>query len=797
MAILKKSEKNQQKIKPAIPLRDLVVFPNMVVPLLVGRTRSLNSVEEALANEENLVVVFQKDPQVDDPGLEEVFPVGVAVKIIQSVREQTGVMKILVEVLERVYIKDFSKNKKIYSVSIEKTKESSEKNKENEALMRFLLELLDKYLELNTSVPKELYSTISSIEDASRLCDTIAGYLPLKLKDKALILETLPVRQRLQALIDILNSEIGVLEVQKKIQSKVIKKIEDTQKQYFLSEQLKEIQKELGKEGDSDEITQLRDKIKKTAMPANAREKANEELSRLSKTMPLSPEATVIRTYLEWLLSLPWEKNTEDNLDVVHAEKILNEDHYGLDKVKERIVEYLAVRKRAVGLKGPILCFVGPPGVGKTSLGKSIARAMGRKCVRISLGGMRDEAEIRGHRKTYIGSMPGRIIQSLRKVNVNNPIFLLDEIDKLGKDFRGDPSSALLEVLDPEQNVSFSDHYLEIEFDLSKILFITTANTEYSIPAPLLDRMEIISLPGYTMWEKKEIARHFLIPKQLRENGLKETNLKFSEDSISAIIKNYTREAGVRNLEREIANVCRKITKKIVQTSREGPYTINVKSLEKYLGPEKFTSLESEKEHKVGVATGMAWTEYGGEILFTEALTMKGKGSLILTGQLGDVMKESAQAALSYVRAHAGDLGLPEDFYKEIDIHVHVPEGAIPKDGPSAGITISTALISCLLGKPVDSHIAMTGEITLQGKVLKIGGLKSKILAAHRSGIRKIIIPAENEKDLVEIPKKVRDDLEITAVKTIDEVIDLAIIGWKKEKRANGEKSASAENPSS
>ena len=797
MAILKKSEKNQQRIKPAIPLRDLVVFPNMVVPLLVGRTRSLNSVEEALANEENLVVVFQKDPQVDDPGLEEVFPVGVAVKIIQSVREQTGVMKILVEVLERVYIKDFSKNKKIYSVSIEKTKESSEKNKENEALMRFLLELLDKYLELNTSVPKELYSTISSIEDASRLCDTIAGYLPLKLKDKALILETLPVRQRLQALIDILNSEIGVLEVQKKIQSKVIKKIEDTQKQYFLSEQLKEIQKELGKEGDSDEITQLRDKIKKTAMPANAREKANEELSRLSKTMPLSPEATVIRTYLEWLLSLPWEKSTEDNLDVVHAEKILNEDHYGLDKVKERIVEYLAVRKRAVGLKGPILCFVGPPGVGKTSLGKSIARAMGRKCVRISLGGMRDEAEIRGHRKTYIGSMPGRIIQSLRKVNVNNPIFLLDEIDKLGKDFRGDPSSALLEVLDPEQNVSFSDHYLEIEFDLSKILFITTANTEYSIPAPLLDRMEIISLPGYTMWEKKEIARHFLIPKQLRENGLKETNLKFSEDSISAIIKNYTREAGVRNLEREIANVCRKITKKIVQTSREGPYTINVKSLEKYLGPEKFTSLESEKEHKVGVATGMAWTEYGGEILFTEALTMKGKGSLILTGQLGDVMKESAQAALSYVRAHAGDLGLPEDFYKEIDIHVHVPEGAIPKDGPSAGITISTALISCLLGKPVDSHIAMTGEITLQGKVLKIGGLKSKILAAHRSGIRKIIIPAENEKDLVEIPKKVRDDLEITAVKTIDEVIDLAIIGWKKEKRANGEKSASAENPSS
>jgi len=782
MAILKKTEKNQYKTKPAIPLRDLVVFPNMVVPLLVGRTRSLNSVEEALANEDNLIVVFQKDPQVDDPAFNDIFTVGVAVKIIQSVREQSGVMKILVEVLDRVLINDFVKNKKIYTVSTERVRESSEKNKENEALMRFALELLDKYLDLNTAVPKELYSTISSIDDAARLSDTIAGYLPLKLKDKARILETIPIKERIQFLIDTLNSEIGVLEVQKKIQNKVIKKIEDTQKQYFLSEQLKEIQKELGKEGDSDEVSQLREKIKKINMPQNARDKAAEELLRLSKTMPLSPEATVIRTYLEWLINLPWENKTEDNLDVIHAEKILNEDHYGLEKVKERILEYLAVRKRAEGLKGPILCFVGPPGVGKTSLGKSIARAMGRKCVRISLGGVRDEAEIRGHRKTYIGSMPGRIIQSLRKVNVNNPIFLLDEIDKLGKDFRGDPASALLEVLDPEQNISFSDHYLEIEFDLSKILFITTANTEFSIPPALLDRMEIISLPGYTIWEKKEIARHFLIPKQLRENGLTGKNLRFSEDAISCIIKSYTREAGVRNLEREIANACRKATKKIVETSNEGPYTINVKNIEKYLGPEKFSSIESEKEHKVGVATGMAWTEYGGEILFTEVLTMKGKGNLILTGQLGDVMKESAQAALSYVRAHTAELGISEDFYKELDVHIHVPEGAIPKDGPSAGITISVALISCLTGKPVDAHIAMTGEITLQGKVLKIGGLKSKILAAHRSGIKKIIIPAENEKDLREVPKKVKDELDITPVKNISEVIELAIIGWKKDK---------------
>ncbi len=779
MAILKKTSKPKQKNKPAIPLRDIIVFPNMVIPLLVGRTRSLNSVEEALANEENLIVVFQKDPQVDDPTFKDVHPIGVVVKIIQSVKEQSGVMKILVEVLDRVLIKNFTKTQKTFSVLTERIIEYSEKSKENEALMRFVLELLYKYLDLNTSVPKEFYSTISSLEDPSRLTDTIAGYLPFKLKDKAKILETINVKERLQSLIDILNSEIAVLEVQKKIQSKVIKKIEDTQKQYFLNEQLKEIQKELGKEGDSDDITQLREKIKKTKMSKSATKKAEEELTRLSKTMPLSPEATVIRTYLEWLISLPWNTRTEDNLDILHAEKILNEDHYGLEKAKERILEYLAVRKRAQDLKGPILCFVGPPGVGKTSLGKSISRAMGRKCVRISLGGIRDEAEIRGHRRTYIGSMPGRIIQSLRKVNVNNPIFLLDEIDKLGKDFRGDPASALLEVLDPEQNVSFSDHYLEIEFDLSKILFLTTANTEFSIPPALLDRMELIPLPGYTIWEKKEIAKHFLIPRQLKENGLTNKNLKFSEDAVFSIIKNYTREAGVRNLEREIANVCRKVTKKIVETSKESLYSVNVKNIEKYLGTEKFSSLQSDKEDKVGVATGMAWTEYGGEILFTETLTMKGKGNLILTGTLGAVMKESAQAALSYVRAHTAELGIKDNFYKELDIHIHVPEGAIPKDGPSAGITISTALISCLTGKPVNANIAMTGEITLKGKVLKIGGLKSKILAAHRSGIKKIIIPSENKKDLKEIPQKIKAELEIISVENIREVIKLAIVGWK------------------
>jgi len=783
MAILKKSERTGKKLLPALPLRDLIIFPNMVVPLLVGRVRSINTVEEALASEEELLVVFQKDPQVEDPEFKDIYSVGVRTKVIQSVREQSGLMKILVEVLDRAIIKDFFKDKKIFAAKIENAveKEASVSGKEIEALSRLALEMLDKYLNLNTAVPRELYSTISTIENPSRLCDAIAGYLPLKLKDKGALIEKVEVDQRLRLLIDILNKEIALLEIQKKIQSQVIKKIEDTQRQYFLSEQLKEIQKELGKEGESDEIAQLREKIKQAKMPQPAEAKAMEELSRLSKTMPLSPEATVIRTYLEWLINLPWDVKTEDNLDIAHAARILDEDHYGLEKVKERILEYLAVRKRSEGMKSPILCFVGPPGVGKTSLGKSIARAMGRKFVRVSLGGMRDEAEIRGHRKTYIGSLPGRIIQSIRKAGVKNPVFLLDEIDKLGKDFRGDPASALLEVLDPEQNHSFSDHYLEVEFDLSNVLFITTANTEYTIPPALLDRMELISLPGYTIWEKKEIAKRHLIPKQLKEHGLTEKNIKFSEDALFKIIRNYTREAGVRNLEREIANICRKVTKRIVETNKEGFYRITARNVESYLGPERFPTPMGEKEHKVGVATGMAWTEYGGEILFTEVLTMKGKGNLILTGQLGEIMKESAQAALSYVRAHINDFGLDPDFYKDIDIHIHVPEGAIPKDGPSAGITIATALISCLTGKPVNAEIAMTGEITLQGKVLKIGGLKSKILAAHRSGIKKVIIPQENEKDLREIPAKVKEDLEIIMVKNIEEVLKVAIINWGRD----------------
>ncbi len=777
MAILKKNEiKIRRKNVPALPLRDLIIFPQMVVPLLVGRTKSLNSVEEAIANEGYLVVVFQKDPQIEDPVFDDIYSTGVLTKIVQSLKESTGVMKILVEVLERVKINDFTTTKNYFSVNFDYIKEETETDTEVEAMTRLTLELLEKYLNFNISVPKELYNTITTLENPSKICDTIAGYLPLKIKDKIKILETIPIKDRLSTLIDILNKEIEVLDVQKKIQDKVIKKIEDTQRQYILTEQLKQIQKELGKEEETPEIAELKEKIKKANMPKNVEEKAIEELNRLSKMMPLSPEATVSRTYIEWLCSLPWSVSTQDNLDIKHAQKILDEDHYGLEKVKERILEYLAVRSRTESLRGPILCFVGPPGVGKTSLGKSIARALGRKFVRISLGGIRDEAEIRGHRRTYIGSLPGRIIQSMRKAGVNNPVFLLDEIDKLGKDFRGDPASALLEVLDPEQNKNFSDHYLEVEFDLSKVLFITTANTEFTIPPPLLDRMEVISLPGYTIWEKKEIARHFLIPRQMKEHGLTEKNIKFSDEAIFKIIKNYTREAGVRNLEREIANICRKVTKKIVETGKESSYIITSKNIEKYLGPEKFSSLEIEKENKIGVATGMAWTEYGGEIIFTEVLTMKGKGDLILTGQLGDVMKESARAALSYVRAHAEEFGINPDFYKELDIHIHVPEGAIPKDGPSAGVTIITALVSCLTGRPVDSNLAMTGEITLQGKVLKIGGLKAKILAAQRAGIKRVIIPKENDKDLIEIPKKVKESIEIIEVEDVKEVLKNALI---------------------
>ncbi|MCL5409174.1 MAG: endopeptidase La [Candidatus Omnitrophica bacterium] len=781
MAILKKNnslkkEAVTNKEIPFVPIRDMVLFPYMVLPLLVGRQRSINAVEEALSTDGFVVLGFQNDPMVEDPQLNNLYPVGIYAKIIQSLREPNGTMKILIESIERVQIIQLIQGKKYFSCVSEKIKEEIFKDKETEALMRFVMDLVQKYLNFNAQTPKEFYGTIIGIEEPDRLSDTIAGYLPLKIKDKAKLLEIFNVKNRLKVLIDILNSEINVLEVQKEIQEKVVKKIEQTQKEYLLHEQLKTIQQELGKEAsENPEITQLAEKIKAVKMKPEAEAKALEELNRLAKTMPLSPEATVIRTYLDWLINLPWGKNTQDNLDIKNAEHILNEDHYGLEKPKERILEYLAVRKRTDSLKGPILCFVGPPGVGKTSLGKSIARCLGRKFVRVSLGGVRDEAEIRGHRRTYIGALPGRIMQSVKKAGVNNPVFLLDEVDKIGIDFRGDPSSALLEVLDPEQNFAFSDHYLEVEFDLSNVLFITTANNEFTIPSPLLDRMEVINLPGYSIWEKLEIAKNFLIPKILTTHGLKKEEIKFADSSILKIIKDYTLEAGVRNLERELANICRKVTRKIVEGNNKS-FHITFQNISSYLGPEKYSSFSIQKEPKIGVATGMAWTEYGGDILFTEIGLMKGKGNLILTGKLGDVMKESAQAALSFVRANADRFNISPDFYEKIDIHIHVPEGAIPKDGPSAGVTITTAIVSALSKKYVRNDVAMTGEITLQGKVLKIGGLKSKILAAHRSGIKTVIIPKENEGDLEEIPKKIRQDLKIILVSNIFEVLDKALI---------------------
>ncbi len=601
----------KKTVRPLVPLKDIVVFPNMIVPLLVGRQKSINAVEESLSTDNMLVLAFQKDARIEEPGIQDIYQTGILARLTQSIREPSGTMKILVETIERVKISKIVQDRKYFACTIENIKIVAQKDKETEALSRFLLELVEKYINLNTSVPKEFYGTLITIDNPSKLADSVAGYLPLKFTDKIAILEIYDEKERLKKLVEILNNEINILEVQREIQDKVLKKIEQTQKEYLLHEQLKTIQQELGKEADNQEISQLKEKILAAKMSKEAEAKALEELNRLSKTMPLSPEATVIRTYLDWLISLPWDKQTVDNYEIDFARKVLDEDHFGLEKVKERILEFLAVRKRTESLKGPILCFVGPPGCGKTSLGKSIARSLGRKFVRISLGGVRDEAEIRGHRRTYIGALPGRIIQSIRKAGVNNPVFLLDEIDKIGTDFRGDPASALLEVLDPEQNHMFSDHYLEVEFDLSKVLFITTANTEFTIPPPLLDRMEVINLPGYTSWEKLQIAKHFLIPRLLPQHGLKPEEIRISDNAITKIIKDYTREAGVRNLERQLATICRKVTKQIVESKKpEATYFIGTKNLSKYLGTEKFTSLARAKEPQVGVATGMVWRRY-------------------------------------------------------------------------------------------------------------------------------------------------------------------------------------------
>ncbi len=773
---MQKKEQSQKDYLPLLPLRDMVIFPYMVMPLLVGRQKSIAALEEADAKDKTIFLCAQRFVKTEDPSPDDIYQTGTVGRILQSLKLPDGSYKLLVEGLYRANIKNFLPNKEYLSVEIEQVSTDTEKTMEVEALMRSLVNQFEEYVKLNQRVPTEAFATTANIDNPDQLADTVASYLSLRISERQAILEVINPVERIKRLTEVLNSEIGILQIEKKISSNVRKQIEKSQKEYFLQEQLKAIEKELGqKDEHKNEMEDLKEKVKAAKMTKEAQETALREIEKLSRMYPNSPEATVSRNYIDWLVALPWSVKTDDNLDIKNAGKILNDDHYGLEKPKERILEYLAVLKLVKSMKGQILCFVGPPGVGKTSLAKSVARALGRSFIRVSLGGVRDEAEIRGHRRTYIGSLPGRVIQSIRKAKSRNPVFLLDEVDKMAADFRGDPAAALLEVLDPEQNSTFSDHYLEVEFDLSDVMFITTANFQDNIPAPLQDRMEIIRLPGYTEHEKLKIAQGFLIPKQIKANGLKLEDTSFSAEGILKVISRYTREAGVRNLEREIARVCRKIAKKVVEKEHGLKVKLTAVSVQKYLGPPHFSEPKIEEENEVGVATGLAWTEAGGDIISIESTLMKGKGKLTLTGKLGEVMQESAQAALSYIRTRAKEFGIDDDFYKKMDIHIHIPEGAIPKDGPSAGITMATALISSLTKLPVKKDVAMTGEITLRGKVLEIGGLKSKILAAHRVGIKTVIIPKENYKDLSEIPKNILRELKVVTVENMDEVLKIAL----------------------
>ncbi|MFH1624731.1 MAG: endopeptidase La [Pseudomonadota bacterium] len=766
-----------EKVHPLLPLRDTVVFPYMVVPLFVGREKSINALEDALKNEKGIFLASQKAAQSEDPSEDEIYRVGTLGTIIQLLKLPDGTVKVLVEGKKRGRIKRFIPNTQFFLVSIEEIKEFCEITKEVEALMRRVKSSFETFVKLNRRISPEMLSTVSTIEDPARLSDTIVVHMDLKLEDRQDILETIDSGPRLEKLYQFIESEIEILQIEKRIKGRVRKQMEKSQKEYYLSEQMRAIQKEMGEKDEfKTELGELEQSIKKKKMSKEATAKVEKEFKKLKMMAPMSAEATVVRNYIDWLISLPWCDKTEDKLDITEAEKILEEDHYGLKQVKERILEYLAVRSLVEKMKGPILCLVGPPGVGKTSLARSIARATGRKFVRCSLGGVRDEAEIRGHRRTYIGSMPGKIIQSLKKAGSNNPVFLLDEVDKMSTDFRGDPSAALMEVLDPEQNHSFNDHYLDVDYDLSEVMFITTANTLFSIPLPLQDRMEILRIAGYTELEKLNIAKKFLMLKQLIAHGLTDKNLTFSLQAILGIIRKYTREAGVRNLEREIASICRKVAKEIAKKGKGTKIKIQLSSLQKYLGVWKYRYGKVEEKEAVGLATGLAWTEQGGELLTTEVAILPGKGNLTVTGKLGDVMKESAQAALSYVRSRAELLGLEKHFYQKVDIHIHIPEGAIPKDGPSAGITMATAITSALIKKLVRKDIAMTGEITLRGRVLPIGGLKEKVLAAHRGGIKTIIIPKENEKDIKEIPSKVSRTVHIVMVEHMDEVLKMALI---------------------
>jgi ATP-dependent Lon protease len=769
-------EKSTGYLVPLLPLRDIIVFPHMVVPLFVGREKSIAALEEAMGKEKDVLLVAQVNAKTNDPRDEDIYKVGTLGTIIQLLRLPDGTVKVLIEGKRRARIKRFVPNPAFFLVEVEEIIENREITIEVEALMRGIKVSFENYVKLNKRIPPEMLASVATIDDPSRLADTIVAHLSLKLPDKQKILEIESPAERLERLYSQIQTEIEILQVEKKIRTRVKKQMEKTQKEYYLNEQMQAIQRELGERDEfKGELQELEEKIKNKKMSAEATKKVKKEFKKLKMMSPMSAEATVVRNYIDWILSLPWYDVTEDKLDIKEAERILEEDHYGLKQPKERIVEYLAVRSLVGKMKGPILCFVGPPGVGKTSLARSIARSMGRKFVRCSLGGVRDEAEIRGHRRTYIGALPGKIVQSLKKAGSSNPVFLLDEVDKMSMDFRGDPSAALLEVLDPEQNVAFQDHYLDLDYDLSNVMFITTANTLHSIPLPLQDRMEIIRIAGYTELEKLHIAQKYLIKKQLEAHGLTPENLEIAESTIRSVIRHYTKEAGVRNLEREIATICRKAAKEIAEKGKDRKIRVTPASLKKYLGVQKFRYGMMEEQDQVGLATGLAWTEFGGELLTTEVTVMPGKGQLIVTGKLGDVMQESARAAMSYVRSRAEQLGLSRQFYQRYDIHIHVPEGAVPKDGPSAGITMATAITSALLKIPVRKDVAMTGEVTLRGRVLPIGGLKEKALAAHRGGIKTIIIPKENEKDIEEIPKNIARELKINLVDHMDQVLKNAL----------------------
>lgn len=769
-------ERSGKRELPLLPLRGLLVYPSMVLHLDVGREKSIRALEQAMVDDNKILLATQEEVQIEEPDAEQIYKVGTIARVKQMLKLPNGTIRVLVEGLQRAKIEEYLRKDDYFLVAVTHLEdEKPDDDNEVEALVRAVLDHFEQYIKLSKKVSPETYNTVADIEDPGRLADVLASHLPLKMKDKQEILETVNIRDRLEILLTILNNEREILELERKISHRVKKQMERTQKEYYLREQIKAIQKELGeRDGRQSEVDELREQLEKSDAPERIKIKIEKELDRLEKMPTTSAEGSVIRTYIDTLLALPWTKKTEDNLDINHAQKVLDEDHYGLEKAKERVLEYLAVQKLVNSMRGPILCLVGPPGVGKTSLARSVARALGREFVRISLGGVRDEAEIRGHRRTYVGALPGRIIQGMKQAGTINPVFLLDEIDKLASDFRGDPASALLEVLDPNQNDKFSDHYIEEPYDLSHVMFITTANSLHTIPRPLLDRMEVISISGYTEVEKLNILKGYLLPNQMKEHGLGKDKLQVNEEAMLKLIRQYTREAGVRNLNREAANICRKAAKMIVSGEKKR-VVVTTKTLEAMLGKPRYRYGLAEKQDQIGSVTGLAWTQSGGDTLNVEVSIVPGKGKLTLTGQLGDVMKESAQAAFSYIRSRAEEWKIDPDFHEKNDIHIHVPEGAIPKDGPSAGITMATALVSALTKIPVRKEVGMTGEITLRGRVLPIGGLKEKCMSAHRAGLTTIILPKENEKDIEEIPESVREELTFYPVEHLDEVLKLAL----------------------